>query len=160
MSGSMRTFGTDWLTDWQAWVHKDSPRRGRVLKKSKNSKFKTQNSKLKSEKFSKSKIQNPKSKPRKSCSETLSRKLWKYLVQRLCPENLKSSLDVIDKSPPHSCFISMLVKTLNINKPPQSVSICICSADVTSPTPKKGATKNAQKKHFWFFLQKRALSPF
>ena len=28
------------------------------------------------------------------------------------------------KSRPHSCYISMLVKTLNINKPPQSVSLC------------------------------------
>ena len=99
-------------------------------KKNQNSKFKIQNSKLKSEKISKSKIQNPKSKTQNLKPENL--------VQRLCPEksenissrdyvqkNLKSSLDVIDKSPPHSCYISMLVKTLNINKPPQSVSICM-----------------------------------
>merc|ERR1712240_53938 len=55
---------------------------------------------------------------------------------------------------PHSCYISMLVKTLNINKPPHSVSICICSAEVTSPTPKKGETKNAQKTPFLIFPPK------
>ena len=46
------------------------------------------------------KVQNPKPKIQ---NPTI---LFRDYVQK----NLKSSLDVIDKSPPHSCYISMLVK--------------------------------------------------
>ena len=58
------------------------------------------------------------------------------------------------QSPPHQCYISMLSKHFNLDKPPHSVSICICSADVTSPTPKKGKTKKAQKTPFLNFPSK------
>ena len=54
------------------------------------------------------------------------------------------------KSPQHSCYISMLVKTLNINKPPQSVSIYARHIYA----PKKEATKNAQKTPFLIFPPK------
>ena len=81
-------------------------------------KIKIQNSKFKIEVPKIFKVQNPKPEIQNP----------KILFRDYVQKNLKSSLDVIDKSPPHSCYISMLVKTLNINKPPQSVSICIYSA--------------------------------
>ena len=42
---------------------------------------------------------------------------------------------------------NMLVKHFDMDKPPHLVSICICSADVTSPTAKKGETEMPKKPH-------------